>query len=90
MSHPSNFGSSSGNNAKDEATMQGAAPVQKGDLVELFLKPLAAQIDRTRLEIIERIEKLNESTDIIARQIRRNIDCPKSDDNEIGAGVHDR
>ena len=45
--------------------------VIKDDLVELVLGPLSDQIDRARFEILSAIQKVNESADIIAREIAR-------------------
>jgi hypothetical protein len=44
------------------------------ELVELVLTPLANQVDRTRLEILRRIQEINDSVEIIARQTRRGMD----------------
>lgn len=45
--------------------------VIKDDLVELVLGPLSDQIDRARSEILSAIQKVNESADIIAREVKR-------------------
>lgn len=49
-------------------------PACRTDLVELILDPLSAQIDRARLEILERIQEINDSTDMIGGQMRRELD----------------
>jgi len=51
-----------------------STPVVRADLVELVLEPLANQIDRARLEILDRIQEANESTDMVAREMRRELD----------------
>jgi hypothetical protein len=48
--------------------------VCKTDLSELVLAPLSAQIDHLRFELLEKIQELNESADMTARQIRRGMD----------------
>jgi hypothetical protein len=45
--------------------------VRQDDLVELVLGPLGDQIDGARLEILAAIRKVNESTEIIAREMAR-------------------
>jgi hypothetical protein len=45
--------------------------VQCHDLVELLLEPLSSQIDQARLEILEKIQKVLESTEMMARQMAR-------------------
>lgn len=45
--------------------------VRQDDLVELVLGPLGDQIDGARLEILAAIRKLNDSTEIMAREMAR-------------------
>lgn len=45
--------------------------VRQDDLVELVLGPLGDQIDGARLEILAAIRKVNESTEIMAREMAR-------------------
>jgi hypothetical protein len=51
----------------------GQLPARRSDLVEIVLEPLANQIDSVMLEMIQKLEELNESVEIIARQIGREI-----------------
>ena len=48
-------------------------PVRRCDLVELVLEPLSSQVDRARQEILEKVQKIQDSTEIMARQMRRQI-----------------
>ena len=41
------------------------------DLVEMVLEPLSSQVDQVGLQILEKIQKLLDSTDIMARQMAR-------------------
>jgi hypothetical protein len=45
--------------------------VRQDDLVELVLGPLGDQIDGVRLEILAAIRKVNDSTEIMAREMAR-------------------
>lgn len=45
--------------------------VSRRDLVEIILEPLANQIDRARLEVVDKLQGLNDSIEIVARQMRR-------------------
>ena len=47
--------------------------LRRRDLVELVLQPIASQIDKARLDILEQIQKLLDSTDIMARQMVRQV-----------------
>jgi len=47
------------------------APVRCCDLVELFVEPLASQVDQLRLQILERLKSIDDSLEIIARQMAR-------------------
>jgi hypothetical protein len=41
------------------------------DLVQLVLDPLSSQIDGVRLQLLERIQVIEDSTEIMAREIGR-------------------
>jgi len=45
--------------------------VRQDDLVELVLGPLGDQIDGARLEILAAIRNVNDSTEIMAREMAR-------------------
>lgn len=47
------------------------SPLSRRDLVEIILEPLANQIDRARLEVVNKLQELNDSIEIVARQMRR-------------------
>ena len=44
------------------------------DLVTLIMKPLADLVDRGRVEILEKLQTVEDSLDMIARQMRRELD----------------
>jgi hypothetical protein len=43
-------------------------------LRELFIEPLCSLIDSTRLEIIGKMQSIEDSLEIMAREMRRQID----------------
>lgn len=45
--------------------------LKQPDLIELILEPLASQVDQSRLQILEQLEKINDSIDMIAREMGR-------------------
>lgn len=49
--------------------------LRKEDISDLVLGPLSDQIDHARIQILERIGEVNDSTDILARQRKRDIDA---------------
>jgi hypothetical protein len=49
-------------------------PVSQSDLIDLILEPLASQVDRARLEIVEKLQSIDDSIEIIARQEARQAD----------------
>jgi DNA-binding transcriptional ArsR family regulator len=51
----------------------GQAPVCRCDLAELVLEPLASQVDQVRLQILDKLQDINDSIEIIAREIARQI-----------------
>jgi len=68
---PSPFGGREFNGASEKNNKR---LIRQSDLVELVLGPLSAQIDRARLEILEKIQEVSDALDIIARQTRRQIE----------------
>jgi DNA-binding transcriptional ArsR family regulator len=53
---------------------KGSARLGCEDLVKLILQPLADQINQTRLQILEKVQKVADSAEIIARELARRID----------------
>ena len=49
----------------------GGKIARRRDLVELVLEPLSSQMDQARLQILEKIQGVQDSTDIVARQMAR-------------------
>jgi hypothetical protein len=45
--------------------------VSQGDLIDLILEPLASQVDRARLEIVGKLQSIDDSIEIIAREAAR-------------------
>jgi hypothetical protein len=58
---------------KTHKTTPSSGDTLEQDLVTLVLGPLSDLVEKTRLEILQKIEKLAESVNIIARQIKRQI-----------------
>lgn len=65
-------------------------PIQQSDLVELVLSPLAEQIDRARFEILGKIQEIvprlgaiDESIEMLARQVRRELDTDEMDNPHL-------
>src|SRR5437868_4871746 len=44
------------------------------DLIELLMEPLSAQIEQARLQILQKIGAVESLIEILARQVRRDID----------------
>ena len=74
MPHNNASDVSKGRQSSPSAAANGEKPVRQADLVELVMEPLSTQIDQARLEILERIQEVSDSTDMITRQMRRQID----------------
>jgi len=53
---------------------KGDEPGFRRELVELVLEPLSSLIDHTRLEILKKIQDVDDLVDIVARQVCREID----------------
>jgi hypothetical protein len=53
------------------AIKQSGKVTRRRDLVELVLEPLSSQIDQARLQLLEKIQEVQDSTDIVARQMAR-------------------
>jgi hypothetical protein len=49
----------------------GHEPVRKRDLIELVLEPLASQVDQARLQLLEKLKNLDDSIEMIAREVSR-------------------
>ena len=67
--------------SKPSTTKRRQIPIGQSDLVELVLSPLAEQIDHARLEILGKIQEIvprlsavDESLEMLARQVRRELD----------------
>jgi hypothetical protein len=50
-------------------TIEGQEPVTRNDLLALTVQPLSRQMNQSWLNLIQRIEELQETVEIIARQI---------------------
>ena len=59
---------------KHKPTLHGSGESLHNDLVTLIMQPLADLVDRARVEILEKIQRVDDSLDIIARQMRRELD----------------
>lgn len=58
----------------DERSVQNhKKPLTQDDLTELVLGPLADQIDRVRQEVLAAIQKINDSTEVIAHELARQV-----------------
>jgi hypothetical protein len=49
-------------------------PVTQTELIESVLEPLSSLIDSVRLEILKKIQRVEDSVEILARQMRRELD----------------
>ena len=58
---------------KQRKTTHTGSDLPDHELVTLVLEPLANLVDTARLEILHKIQKVAESVNIIARQIKRQI-----------------
>jgi hypothetical protein len=50
------------------------APVRQDDLVRLVVKPLSGRIDQVWLHLFEKIQGIEATLDIIARQTARDLE----------------
>jgi len=48
-------------------------PVSRSELVELVLEPLSSLLTAARLEILEKIQDVEDTIDILARENRRKM-----------------
>ena len=62
-------------NKRESRSRKVSGPLRKEDISELVLGPLSDQIDHARIQILERIGEVNDSTDILGRQKKRDIDA---------------
>jgi hypothetical protein len=46
----------------------------RGEIVELLLKSLSALVDQARLQILAKIQEIENSVEILARQTRRDLE----------------